>query len=292
MIVPEKCYSIIEQSLTENGFIGKVSKENPKHLSRHYLDERRLREQLDILESFTPVEGMFLEVGSGYGGLVTYMNKMGAENLFAYGVEPSADSYEATLACTKILSTHNEITSKFVAAPGELLPFKSGTFDIVYSTSVLEHVKHPESVIREAVRVLKPGGIFQFVIPNYGSWWEGHYGTLMVPHMPKWAFKLYVRLKGRDPSYVDTLQFTTRKSLLRILSMLENKIEIVSWGEDVWEKRLRSLDFSDWASLGRLKIILKWVRRLGLIRLTIHFGRMLHWETPFILTLRKKNVLE
>jgi hypothetical protein len=111
----------------------------------------------------------------------------------------------------------------------------------------------------------------------------------MIPHMPKWAFKIYVRLMGRDPGYVDTLQFVNRKLLLGILSRLEKKVEVVSWGDDIWAERLRTLDFSEWAALGKLKKILKWVQRVGLIRITLAIGRKLHWETPFILTLRKKS---
>jgi len=94
---------------------------------------------------------------------------------------------------------------------------------------VLEHVKNPEEVIFESVRVLKPGGILQFIIPNYGSWWEGHYGVLMLPGMPKWLFKIYVRLMNRDPDFVDTLQFIKRNDLEKILLKLGGSVEVVSW---------------------------------------------------------------
>jgi len=40
----------------------------------------------------------------------------------------------------------------------EFLPFKTGVFDAVLSTQVLEHVAEPEWVIRETFRVLKPNG--------------------------------------------------------------------------------------------------------------------------------------
>ena len=292
MKVPEKCYSIIEKSLSENGFIGKVSKENPVHLSRHYLDTKRLKEQILLLESFTPLEGMFLEVGSGYGGLVTYLNTLADKKLIAYGIEPSADAYEATLSCTKILSKSNKIKSKFVAAAGELLPFKSNIFDIVYSTSVLEHVKSPNKVISESIRVLKPGGILQFVIPNYGSWWEGHYGLILIPHLPKNLFKIYVKLFGRDPEYIDTLKFIKKKQIERILLPFRESIEVLSWGEKIWEERVRKINFSEWASLGTLKKYVRWIHRLKLTLIVIWLGKKLHWETPFVLTLIKKQRAE
>jgi SAM-dependent methyltransferase len=48
------------------------------------------------------------------------------------------------------------------------LPFDDNTFDLVYSSHVLEHVKKCEtqSVIIEWVRVLKPGGIIRLSVPS------------------------------------------------------------------------------------------------------------------------------
>ena len=60
-------------------------------------------------------------------------------------------------------------------------PLPTSYFDVVYSSNVLEHVKEPPKVISEIIRVLKPGGHAQIVVPNYGSWWEGHYGSDVVP---------------------------------------------------------------------------------------------------------------
>jgi len=287
MQVPEECYKIIADSLIETGFIGKVSKENVVGLSRHYLDSERLKEQIALIEDYVEIQGNFLEVGSGFGGLVTYINNYFSDKCTAIGIEPSADSYKGTMACTKVLAAANNIQNRFIAAQGEGLPFKSNSFDIVYSTSVLEHVLDPSRVIAESLRILKRGGIFQFVVPNYGSWWEGHYGILFFPHMPKWLFKLYVKILGRDPEFVDTLQFTTRKKMKKILLPLQNSIEILSWGEDVFEERLLSLEFSEWASLGILKRWVGILHKLKLVRIVVLLSRIFHWETPFVLTIRK-----
>jgi 2-polyprenyl-3-methyl-5-hydroxy-6-metoxy-1,4-benzoquinol methylase len=42
-------------------------------------------------------------------------------------------------------------------------------FDIITSTSTLEHVAKPLEHIRQIMRVLKRGGISYFTVPNYGS---------------------------------------------------------------------------------------------------------------------------
>ncbi len=45
-----------------------------------------------------------------------------------------------------------------VIGVGEALPFKDGSFDGVFSLSVLEHVRDPFTCASEIMRVLKPGG--------------------------------------------------------------------------------------------------------------------------------------
>ncbi len=46
------------------------------------------------------------------------------------------------------------------------LPFADGSFASVLSVQSLEHVPDPQSVLREVVRVLEPGGTAVFVTPN------------------------------------------------------------------------------------------------------------------------------
>ena len=43
---------------------------------------------------------------------------------------------------------------------GVNLPYEDATFDVIWCKQVLEHVRHPDSVIAEVARVLKPNGLF------------------------------------------------------------------------------------------------------------------------------------
>ena len=58
----------------------------------------------------------------------------------------------------------------------EPFPFADGSFDEVYSENMLEHLKNPNLVLREMVRVLKPGGQLTVITDN-ASFWAFHFGA-------------------------------------------------------------------------------------------------------------------
>jgi SAM-dependent methyltransferase len=51
-------------------------------------------------------------------------------------------------------------------ADGARMPFADGWFASAISNSVLEHIPNVEDVLKETGRVLRPGGLFVFCVPN------------------------------------------------------------------------------------------------------------------------------
>lgn len=101
-----------------------------------------------------------LEVGCGSGRILASIAQK----------RPKASLFGVDTSKQQILDaqrTHKSIN--FRVANGERLPFKDGSFDIVFFSDVLEHVDHPDIFLREAVRVIKPGGTLHFFCPAEGQ---------------------------------------------------------------------------------------------------------------------------
>lgn len=248
-------------------------------LALDYTHTQRFEEQLSALAAAAsaPLEARrVLEIGSGFGGFVALARQAG---ILAVGVEPDP---AALSIARELQDTHGRL----VQSCGERLPFASSSFDVVYSTQVLEHVANPAYVIREAARVLRPGGRMLMVVPNYRSFWEGHYCLLWPPLPSKTIARLWVRCFRRDPSYVDTLNFITPGVLRRILGGCPD-LRVLDWGHGLWRRRLVSGVFPTWGGVARLKPLVDLVRRLGLACAVAQLGIWLECYTPICLVVEK-----
>ena len=96
-----------------------------------------------------------LDVGCGTGASVVDFKKMFGRNVEVYGVD--VIKLQIDLAREKIKK--HGVWVEIVWYDGEILPFESNFFDVVYTSDVLGHVKNVRPWLKEINRVLKPGGL-------------------------------------------------------------------------------------------------------------------------------------
>src|SRR6267142_2041504 len=112
-----------------------------------------------------------LDLGCGVGSFVVACRKLGLQ---CFGVEPDRIGNGTELSAIQI-ARRRWAEPVFLAGAGENLPFQDGSFDLVTMNQVIEHVSDQVAVIREAVRVLRSGGVLYVNCPNYLRCYEPHY---------------------------------------------------------------------------------------------------------------------
>lgn len=138
--------------------------------------------RLALIRQYARLEGArILDVGCGLG---LYVHQARAFSDDVWGVDVDEEKVaEASRTLANILK-----------APAEALPFPDGSFDVVLSHEVLEHVGDDRRAVSEAWRVLKCGGRLVIFVPNrwypfetHGAFWGGryHYGNIpLVNYLP------------------------------------------------------------------------------------------------------------
>jgi SAM-dependent methyltransferase len=199
---------------------------------------------------FIPPGALILDVGSGAGGFVAGCLQLGYR---AIGVEPDRIGAGARLTSIEI-AARRVSSNVFCAALGEALPFPDCVFDLVTLNQVVEHVADQPAVLREAGRVLRPGGALYVACPNYLRFYEPHYKISWLPLMPRFLGRLYLRLRGRNPVMLRDLYYTTNHRLRRWLEALGDEFEILDFHQEQFIRKCAGV--GEFAS-GRARLVKK-----------------------------------
>jgi SAM-dependent methyltransferase len=123
---------------------GTTAEEQKRLAELNYLTNAAFLEFVDVKKT-----DQVLELGSGLGILAKEVSQKLITGRMT-GIEISGEQIARCPAENENLV--------FVCGDANDLPFKENTFDVVYGRYILEHVPDPLGVLKEAKRVLKPGG--------------------------------------------------------------------------------------------------------------------------------------
>lgn len=107
-----------------------------------------------------------LDLGCGYGGRTAFYLLKG-DPAKIVGLETTVEKIHIATNSVDKLCPDQRIS--FQVGVGEELPFENSSFDLIFSYDVFEHVQDLPKVLKECVRVLKPGGkVYALFPPYYG----------------------------------------------------------------------------------------------------------------------------
>jgi SAM-dependent methyltransferase len=104
-----------------------------------------------------------LEIGCGMGSDLLQFARGGAR---CTGIDLTPRSVEISRHRFRLYGADGN----FMISDGERLPFRSESFDVVYSNGVLHHTPDTAGAIREVHRVLRKGGTAKIMLYHRHSW--------------------------------------------------------------------------------------------------------------------------
>jgi len=278
---------------SQGKYFASLMKVDPDKFAADTLDPRKAEDMANVLEEYTSLKGKkVLEIGTGCGvNHIVWQKKYDIE---AWGLEPEGEGFEnSTDVARKLIHANKLDPLRVKDAVGEAIPFPDNSFDIVYSSNVLEHVINPAKVLREAVRVLKPGGTLQIVCPNYLSYFDGHHAAFHPPIISNSFFRWWIKwIYRRDPAFAATIRteinpLWARRQLKAI--SCSTPLTVLSLGEGKFIERMDQADVSQWMALGILGRLVSFLRRLGINRFLARLIVVLRGWTPLIITATKNT---
>lgn len=102
-----------------------------------------------------------LDAGCGTGGTMSVLDDIG--ELYGCDAESDALEYCRMRGFTRI-----------AASEIERLPFGPGSFDVVVSCDVLEHIADDTEALRQMYERLRPGGVLVATVPAHPFLWSEH----------------------------------------------------------------------------------------------------------------------
>ncbi|MDX5445410.1 MAG: class I SAM-dependent methyltransferase [Zoogloeaceae bacterium] len=132
-----------------------------------------------------------LDVGTGNGGIAQYFGFHEALQCDVTSVDVNDQRRLLDGYC-------------FMQLPGTDLPFEDGSFDVVLSNHVIEHVGPAENQrahVRELARVLAPGGVGYLAVPNRWMIVEPHFRLPFLSWLPRRMRSPYVRFMNKGAYY-------------------------------------------------------------------------------------------
>ncbi len=176
------------------------------------------------------LQGPMLDLGSGVGYFVLEGLKRGMD---IWGVDTSAGKLLRFEKLVRYTDSPDEWRRRCLLADGDDLPFASNCFSAVSSWYVMEHLANPSAVLRELVRVTRPGGVIAIKAQDARNGWEGHCKIPWVPFLGGGLARVWAEEFGTSIDRRDGVYDVTQPQVTAILEALGCTVAVEAAAPDV-----------------------------------------------------------
>ena len=161
------------------------------------LQQRIRDEEWSAIVHAIPKKSSFLDVGCG-AGYAIYKAKT-EKQCIAFGVDPDPGGH----GVGRFLANFPKESISIQQAFAEELPFESSSFDVVYSSHVLEHVNNEQQALQEMKRVLKENGTVIIGMPTATMAWINWFSQIIfTTHVKVYEFFRFFLSKNPIKQFV------------------------------------------------------------------------------------------
>jgi ubiquinone/menaquinone biosynthesis C-methylase UbiE len=160
------------------------------HLKTQKGSATRTRFVYDLcaLAAFDPTDKVVLDAGCGFGALAFILRFMGAREVQGVDItESRLTTFQKMIRDFGVEGVHAHLL------PVDATPFPDRYFDMVLSNEAISHYIDLDGFLREAARLLKPGGVLLIADGNNGA----------NPKVVQLNYRLWERFENGPPGSVD-----------------------------------------------------------------------------------------
>ena len=185
-----------------------------------------------LIRPHLKTDSKLLEVGCGAGNLLLQATVRGS---YPVALDLAKQALAFVRSRLREAKSGSEAPRDFmcIQSIGELLPLASDSFECILLSEVIEHLERPQISIKEAARVLRPGGRLLVTTPNYRSFW---------PLMERAVDMLNMAPKMAGEQHISRFHSKSLKNLL-----IESGLKIDYLGTIYFLSPFLSLISSKWA---------------------------------------------
>lgn len=149
-----------------------------------------------------------LEVGAGICILSLFLKKVGFDII---ALEPATAGFGFFSTFQRAFVEHyKEIVLEMLPYPAKDLQEKNvGTFDLIFSFNVMEHIPDPLSTLYVLLNVLNKKGKMVHLCPNYSIPYEPHFGIPVLASWPGLSYFLFLKKISGNKELWNSLNFIT-----------------------------------------------------------------------------------